>query len=39
MSRKDYRQGMADAMEAYEKFGEKHENAIRYVGIQAVQAA
>lgn len=39
MSRKDYRQGMADAMEAYEKFGEKQENAIRYVGIQAEQAA
>ena len=34
MSKKDYRQGMADAMESYVPFGEKQEAAIRHVGDQ-----
>lgn len=34
MSKKDYRQGMADAMESYVPFGEKQEAAIRHVGNQ-----
>jgi len=34
MSKKDYRQGMADAMRAYEGFGEKQEAAIQHIGQQ-----
>lgn len=39
MSKKDYEQGMSDAMEAYVPFGEKQEAAIRYVGAQVEQTA
>ena len=39
MSKKDYRQGMADAMESYVPFGEKQEAAIRHVGDQVKQTA
>ena len=34
MSKKDYKQGAADAMAAYEAFGEKQEAAIRHIGNQ-----
>lgn len=34
MSKKDYKQGAADAMAAYEAFGEKQETAIRHIGNQ-----
>lgn len=39
MSKKDYKKGMADAMEAYEAFGEKQENAIRHVGQEVEKTA
>ena len=39
MSKKDYKQGMADAMESYVPFGEKQEAAIRHVGDQVKQTA
>ncbi len=39
MSKKDYRQGMADAMGAYEAFGEKQEAAIRHVGAEIKKTA
>lgn len=39
MSRKDYKKGMADAMTAYEAFGEKQEEAIRYVGAEIERTA
>lgn len=39
MSKKDYRQGMADAMESYVPFGEKQEAAIRHVGDQIKETA
>lgn len=39
MSKKDYRQGMADAIENYVPFGEKQEAAIRHVGDQIKQTA
>lgn len=39
MSKKDYKQGMADAMGAYEAFGEKQEAAIRYVGAEIEKTA
>lgn len=34
MSKKDYKQGAADAMAAYEAFGEKQKNTIRHIGNQ-----
>lgn len=34
MSKKDYKKGMADAMAAYEGFGEKQEAAIQHIGKQ-----
>lgn len=37
MGKKQYTQGMADAMEAYEQFGKKQEEAIRHVGNQVEQ--
>lgn len=39
MSKKDYKKGMADAMEAYEAFGEKQEAAIRHVGREVEKTA
>lgn len=39
MSKKDYKKGMADAMEAYEAFGEKQENAICHVGQEVEKTA
>lgn len=39
MSKKDYKKGMADAMEAYEAFGEKQEAAIRRVGAEIEKTA
>lgn len=39
MSKKDYKQGMADAMSAYEAFGEKQEAAIRHVGAEIEKTA
>lgn len=39
MSRKDYKQGMADAMGAYEAFGEKQEAAVRHVGAEIEKTA
>lgn len=39
MSKKDYKKGMADAMSAYEAFGEKQEAAIRYVGAEIEKTA
>ena len=39
MSKKDYRQGMSDAMAAYEAFGEKQEAAIQHVGAEIEKAA
>ena len=39
MSKKDDRQGMADAMGAYEAFGEKQEAAIRHVGAEIKKTA
>lgn len=39
MSRKDYKQGIADAMGAYEAFGEKQETAIRHVGAEIEKTA
>lgn len=39
MSKKDYKQGMSDAMEAYESFGKKQEAAIRRVGAEVEKAA
>ena len=39
MSRKDYKKGMADAMSAYEAFGEKQEAAIRHVGAEIEKTA
>jgi len=39
MSRKDYKQGMADAMTAYEDFGKKQERAIRHVEGQIEKAS
>jgi len=39
MSKKDYKQGMADAMEAYRRFGKKQEAAIRHVGEQVEKTA
>jgi len=39
MSRKDYKKGMADAMGAYEAFGEKQEAAIRHVEGEVEKAA
>ena len=39
VSKKDYRQGMADAMESYVPFGEKQEAAIRHVGDQIKETA
>lgn len=39
MSKKDYKQGMADAMEAYESFGEKQEAATRRVAQEIGQTA
>lgn len=38
MSKKDYQKGMADAMEAYEAFGEKQEAAIRNIEEKVTQA-
>ena len=38
MSKKDYQKGMADAMEAYEAFGEKQEAAIRNIEENVTQA-
>lgn len=39
MSKKDYKRGMADAMKAYEDFGEKQEAAIRHVGEEIEKTA
>lgn len=39
MSKKDYRQGMSDAMAAYEAFGEKQEAAIQHVGAEIEKTA
>lgn len=39
MGRKDYKKGMADAMAAYEAFGEKQEEAIRHVGAEIERTA
>lgn len=39
MSRKDYKQGMADAMAAYEAFGEKQEAALQHVGTEIEKTA
>lgn len=39
MSKKDYKKGMADAMSAYEAFGEKQEAAIRHVGAEIEKTA
>lgn len=39
MSKKDYKKGMADAMEAYETFGEKQEATIRHVGQEVEKTA
>lgn len=39
MSKKDYKQGMSDAMAAYEAFGEKQEAAIRHVGAEIERTA
>lgn len=38
MSKKDYQKGMADAMEAYEAFGQKQEAAIRNIEEKVTQA-
>ena len=38
MNKKDYQKGMADAMEAYEAFGEKQEAAIRNIEEKVTQA-
>ena len=39
MSKKDYKQGISDAMAAYEAFGEKQEAAIRHVGAEIERTA
>ena len=39
MSKKDYKKGIADAMGAYEAFGEKQEAAIRHVGAEIEKTA
>lgn len=39
MSKQDYKKGMADAMEAYEAFGEKQEAAIHHVGQEVEKTA
>lgn len=39
MSKKDYKQGMADAMSVYEAFSEKQEAAIRHVGAEIERTA
>lgn len=39
MSKKDYKKSMADAMSAYEAFGEKQEAAIRHVGEEIEKTA
>lgn len=39
MSRKDYKKGMADAMEAYQAFSEKQEAATRHVAKQVEKVA
>lgn len=39
MSKKDYKQGMSDAMEAYEAFSEKQEAATRHVAKQVDKVA
>lgn len=39
MSKKDYKRGMSDAMEAYKDFGRKQEAAIRYVGEEIEKTA
>lgn len=39
MGKKDYKKGMADAISAYEAFGEKQEAAIRHVGAEIEKTA
>lgn len=39
MSKKDYKRGMADAMEVYEEFGKKQEAAIRHGGEEIEKTA
>lgn len=39
MGKKDYKKGMADAMEAYQSFGEKQEAATRHVGQEVEKTA
>lgn len=39
MGKKDYKKGLADAMEAYESFGRKQEAAIRRVGEEVAKTA